>query len=49
METPHKVHTREAITANTAHPDHDLKTEEQTSYTWGRREAHTEKDKWAEL
>lgn len=32
-------------TANTAKPENDLKTEEPTTYIWGRRGDATEKNK----
>ena len=47
METS-QIHKKEENTANTTKPENDLKTAEQITYTWGRREDHMEKDKVAQ-
>lgn len=49
VETSSHIHIKEATMANTTKSENDLKTTEQTTYTWERREAHTEKGKVAEL
>lgn len=41
-------HTKEATTANTTKLENEQKTAEQTTYTWGRKEDHTEEGKVAE-
>ena len=41
-------HIKEENTASKTRPENNLKTAEQTPYTWGRREEHTEKGKVAD-
>lgn len=44
-ETSSHKHTKEATKANTTKPENDMKTTEQTTSIWGRREDYTEKGK----
>lgn len=48
-ETSSHRHTKEVTMVYTTNPENVLKTAEQTTYTWGRGEDHTEKDEVVEL
>lgn len=45
-QKPPSKNTREENTPNITKPENDLKAAKQTTYTWGRRDNHTEKAKW---
>lgn len=47
MESSSQKHIQEENTANSTRPENDMKTGDQTPYTQGKREDHTENDEAA--